>query len=73
MSRQRKDVPIYRKLQAITEAVRDFKTLDLKRKTDIVGVACQNTSAPRLKREDFDGIMDLTLRQIMEKEGIPVY
>lgn len=33
-------------------------------KTDLIGVARQYSSQPKLKREDFDGILDMTINEI---------
>jgi hypothetical protein len=40
-------------------------------RTDVIGVACQLSRRPKLKREDFNAIMDISLRDIInatEKE-----
>ena len=39
-------------------------------KTDLIGVARQYSSQPKLKREDFDGILDMTIQDVVEKLNI---
>jgi hypothetical protein len=64
---KRKDVSLGQKFQypflAINEM--DISKGVVKYKTDVVGIACQFSSQPKLKREDFNGIMDLTLNEIV--------
>jgi hypothetical protein len=34
-------------------------------KTDAIGVACQFSSQPKLKREDFKGMLDMSIRDVL--------
>ena len=34
-------------------------------KTDVIGVACQFSSQPKLKREDFGAMLDMSIQDIL--------
>jgi hypothetical protein len=65
----RKDVTLGEKFHYIALAVdeRDCRSKKTKWKTDLISNACQYSSQPKLKREDFDGILDMTIKEIANK------
>lgn len=68
-----KDITPAEKMRYISLAV-EFMTSgynkipNYKPKTDIIGLACQFSSRPKLKREDFLSIMNMTLTEIINSE-----
>jgi hypothetical protein len=38
---------------------------DAKFKTDLIGLACQFSSQPKLKREDFKGMLDMSIQDVL--------
>lgn len=63
---KRKDVTIIRKLEYLTLALREREIRpDVKWKTDTIGMACQFSSSPKLKREDFNEILDMKLKDFV--------
>lgn len=63
MKYKRKDVTIVRKLEFLTMALREREIRpDTKWRTDVIGIACQFSNNPKLKREDFDEILDIKLK-----------
>lgn len=63
---KRKDVTIIRKLEYLTMALREREIRpDVKWRTDTIGIAIQFSSSPKLKREDFDGILDMKLKDFV--------
>ena len=66
MKYRRKDVTVVRKLEYLTMALREREIRpETKWKTDVIGIACQFSSSPKLRREDFDGILDMKLKEFL--------
>ena len=66
MKYKRKDVTKVRKLEYLTMALREREIRpDVKWKTDAIGIACQFSNNPKLKREDFDEILDMKLNDFV--------
>lgn len=64
----RKDVTLGQKFHYIALAIDEMDCRPQEKyKTDIIGIARQNSSQPKLKREDFDGILDMTINEITNK------
>jgi hypothetical protein len=55
---------------AIEEVVkmRKFANKNWKPRTSLIGLTCQYTSQPKLKPEDFESMLDMTLREIILSE-----
>jgi hypothetical protein len=68
---KRKNVPFSNKFHYLARAI-DIMDIhnNTKFKTDVIGIACQCSSQPKLKREDFDGILDMTIQDVVEKLNI---
>jgi hypothetical protein len=68
MKNLRKDVTFNQKFHYLSAAINAMtRREDAKWKTDVIGLACQCSSQPKLKREDFDGMLDMTLKEIANK------
>ena len=66
MKNKRKDVTPVRKLEYLTMALREREIRpDTKWRTDAIGIAYQFSSNPKLKREDFDEILDMKLKNFL--------
>lgn len=66
MKYKRKDVTIVRKLEFLTLALREREIRpDTKWQTDAIGIAIQFSNNPKLKREDFDEILDMKLKDFI--------
>ena len=64
--KRRKDVTIVRKLEYLAMGLREIEiSPNTKWKTDAIGIACQFSSSPKLKREDFDEILDMKLKDFV--------
>ena len=73
--RFRKDITPAEKMRYISLAVEDMvssykRNPNYMPKTDIIGLACHYTSRPKLKREDFLPIMNMTLNEIVNSETL---
>ncbi len=66
---KRKDVPLAIKLRYLSMALTEIadQRLSLNYKTDVIGIACQYSSSPKLKREDFKDIMKMSLGEIIKE------
>lgn len=63
---KRSDVSIQEKFRCLSMAIDEVdKRPTTKWKTDIIGLACQYSVAPKLKREDFEGMLDLTIADVV--------
>lgn len=68
---KRPEVPLSRKLHYLSLAL----TNDLeyskspRSKTDIIGYACQYSSHPKLKREDFRELVSMNIGDLLKKVG----
>ena len=63
---RRKDVSYVQKLEYITLALREIELRpDTKFKTDVIGLACQFSSQPKLKREDFHGVINMRIKDFI--------
>ncbi len=67
---KRKDVTFGRKFKYLASAIDYMSLTSVKQRTDVIGLACQFSSQPKLKREDFGGMLDMTLGEIMDQMGI---
>ena len=66
---KRSDASIVKKLNSLVMALEDFKYIPSRnRKTDIIGTACQYSSHPKLKREDFTDILDMKISDIIKQQ-----
>jgi len=78
MSRKRKDITSSEKLRYISMAIEDIvrmRTHYFKKftpRTTLVGYACQFTVSPKLKPEDFEKMMNMTLKEIIESENLDI-
>jgi hypothetical protein len=65
---KRSEVTIGEKLRYISMAI---QVLEINKSndwhTDIIGIACQFSTAPKLKREDFESVLVLPLGEIVER------
>lgn len=70
----RKNVSLGNKFHYLALAIDEMYVLrpNVKYHTDVIGIACQFSSNPKLKRIDFKGILDLPLNEIirLSKEKI---
>jgi len=67
MAKKRKDVGYARKLYYLSMAISEIdETKDWRFKTDAVGIACQYSNHPKLRRSDFEGMMDMSLNDILK-------
>lgn len=68
---RRKNISFSQKFHYLSHAI-DVMDIhkNMKFKTDLIGLACQISSQPKLKREDFDGILDMTIQDVAEKLNI---
>ena len=68
---KRKNVPFSNKFHYLSRAI-DVMDVhkNMKFRTDVIGLACQISSQPKLKREDFDGMLDMTIQDVTEKLNI---
>ena len=62
----RKDVTFGQKFHYLALAI-DYMDVhrDAKFKTDLIGVACQFSSQPKLKREDFKGMLNMSIQDVL--------
>ncbi len=70
---RRKDISAAQKLRYISLAIEDVARMRVGNKgyvpkTSLIGYACQYTSQPKLKPEDFEPLLDMTLREIINTE-----
>jgi len=68
----RKNVSIGEKLNYLSLAITERINMPKKRhhyqhKTDIIGLACQYSKNPKLRREDFDDILNITIKDIVSR------
>ena len=65
---RRKDVGLAEKFRFLALAI---DHMDLSRamhhKTDVIGIACQFSSQPKLKREDFKELAGMSIKQVVEQ------
>jgi hypothetical protein len=66
---RRKDVTLGEKFHFLALAIDEMSSRqpDTKYKTDVIGIACQYSSQPKLKREDFKELAGMSIKQIMEE------
>jgi len=66
MRNKRKDVSYVRKLEYVTLALREIESRpDTRFKTDVIGLACQFSSQPKLKREDFHNLINMRIKDFI--------
>jgi len=63
--KRRKDVSDMKKLQYLLMAVNDFDIKGYKPRTSLVGYACQYSSNPKLKPEDFEQVLNTKVSDIL--------
>jgi hypothetical protein len=62
---KRRDVTLGEKFQLLAMAMKEMECRpETKFKTDLIGIACQFSSQPKLKRKDFQGIIDYSIKDI---------
>ena len=70
---RRKDVGLAQKFRFLAMAI---DTMDLtpksKQKTDVIGIACQFSSQPKLKREDFKELAGMSIKEVVEKLNLNI-
>jgi hypothetical protein len=63
---KRKNVPFSQKFHYLALAI---DCMDIHRntkfRTDLIGLACQFSSQPKLKREDFKGMLDMSIQDVL--------
>lgn len=66
--KKRKDVSIGNKFHYLALAFDEMYVLrpNAKYHTDLIGIACQFSSRPKLKRSDFDGLLNFTINDIIK-------
>jgi len=64
--KKRRNVTLAEKFHYLAMAIDEIacRQPNTKWKTDLIGVACQFSSQPKLKREDFKGIIDYSIKDI---------
>lgn len=63
---KRADVPISRKFEYLAMALKEISIRpNAKRKTDAIGLACQFSTCPKLRRKDFYVLEQMTINQIL--------
>ena len=60
----RKDVTFAQKFHYLAMAIDYLDIHRINHRTDLIGTACQFSSQPKLKRQDFDGIVDMKIADI---------
>lgn len=65
---KRSEVSTLRKFSYLTLAINEVRNSPekMKWKTDLIGLACQYSHKPKLKREDFDSLINLSIKNIIE-------
>lgn len=64
--KKRNEVSLANKFHYLALAIDEIAHSSRKPRTDVIGIACQYSSQPKLKREDFEGILDMTIGNIIE-------
>jgi hypothetical protein len=68
MKNLRKNVTLGQKFHYLALAIDEMDCRsNAKFNTDLIGMALQYSSQPKLKREDFDGMLDMTIKEIVSK------
>jgi hypothetical protein len=64
--KNRRNVTLAEKFHYLAMAIDEMacRQPNTKWKTDLIGIACQFSSQPKLKREDFVGILDYKIKDI---------
>ncbi len=63
---KRKNVSFSQKFHYLALAIDEMSCKPQRKyKTDVIGVACQFSSQPKLKREDFEGIIDMSIHNVL--------
>ncbi len=67
----RNQISLTKKLRYLISAMYDDPEYvkSKKCKTDVIGIACQYSSHPKLKREDFKELFDMNIGELVNKEG----
>jgi hypothetical protein len=61
----RRNVTLGEKFRLLAMAMREMEDRpNAKFKTDLIGIACQFSSQPKLKRKDFQGMIDYNIKDI---------
>jgi hypothetical protein len=62
----RKNVTLGQKFHYFALAIDEMDICrNTKFKTDLIGLACQFSSQPKLKREDFKGMLDMSIQDVL--------
>ena len=62
----RKDVTFGQKFHYLALAIDEMDcTRNTKWKVNVIGLACQFSSQPKLKREDFNGMLDMKIQDVL--------
>ena len=66
---KRKDVGLAEKFRFFAMAIDEMSSRqpEAKYKTDVFGIACQFSSQPKLKREDFKELAGMSIKQVVEE------
>jgi hypothetical protein len=65
---RRKDIGLAEKFRFLALAIDCMdRTRAMHHKTDVIGVACQFSSQPKLKREDFKELAGMSIKQVVEE------
>jgi len=67
MAKKRSEVSLARKVSYLSLALMEIEeSKHWRYKTDIIGIACQYSNNPKLKRQDFDGIVDMSINDLLK-------
>ena len=69
---RRKNVGLAQKFRLLAMAIDFMDRSERKQRLDVIGMSCAFSSQPKLKREDFEGIMDMTVKEIAEQLNLKV-
>lgn len=71
MAKKRSEVSLARKVSYLSLALMEIEECkDSRFKMDAEGLACQYSHHPKLKRQDFEGIMNMSINDILKSINI---
>ena len=69
---RRKNVGLAEKFRLLAMAIDFIDRTERKQRLDVIGMSCAFSTQPKLKREDFEGIMDMTVKEIGKQLNLKV-
>jgi len=67
MAKKRSEVSLARKFHYFSLAIMEIgECKDFRKNNKVVSIACQYSNHPKLKPQDFEGIADMTLNEILK-------